>query len=244
MQLFRADLHIHTVLSPCGSLEMSPERIVNEAIARGLHIIAITDHNSTRQCRAVMEAGQEKGLFVIGGAEISTREEVHCVTLFEDIATLEQFQTYIDRYLPNIPNNPDKFGYQIWVNRDEEIEGEEPRFLLSGLEQSIDDVEQMVHSLNGLFIPAHIDRPSFSLFSQLGFFPPALVCNAVEISGNATQVFIDSAGIKGKYRILSSSDAHYPNQIGSRFTTFEMREATFEEVRKQLRIKREINIEL
>ncbi|MDR2888130.1 MAG: PHP domain-containing protein, partial [Bacteroidales bacterium] len=141
MKLFRADLHIHTVLSPCGSLEMSPRRIVDEAIAKGLDIIAITDHNSTRQCRAVIEAGKEKGVLVIGGAEINTREEVHCVTLFEDTEKLDRFQEYIDRYLPDIPNNPDKFGYQVWVNGNEDIEGEEPRLLLSGLDQSIDEVE-------------------------------------------------------------------------------------------------------
>ncbi|MDR2887353.1 MAG: histidinol-phosphatase, partial [Bacteroidales bacterium] len=136
------------------------------------------------------------------------------------------------------PNNPDKFGYQVWVNGNEDIEGEEPRLLLSGLDQSIDEVEQMVHSLGGLFIPAHIDRPSFGLFSQLGFIPPLLVCDAMEVSANATAAFLASTKVRDKYRIISSSDAHYPNQIGSHFTTFEMEmeTASFEELRK-LRIK-------
>ena len=235
--MIKADLHIHTVLSPCGSLEMSPERIVNEALARGLSMIAITDHNSTRQCKAVMEIGRERGLTVIGGAEVNTREEVHCVTLFENIETLEKFQLYIDEFLPNIPNNPDKFGHQVWVNRDEEIEGVEERLLLSALEQSIDDVEQKVHSLNGLFIPAHVDRPLYGIFAMLGFIPPSLKCDAIEVSANANQAFFESTKIKEKYRIISNSDAHYPENIGKSFTVFDMEKATFEELRKALKQK-------
>ena len=113
MKMYRTDLHIHTVLSPCGGLEMSPEQIVEAAIAKGLDIIAITDHNSTRQCKAVIEAGEERGLKVFGGAEVNTREEVHCLTLFEDIETLTVFQEYLDDFLPDIPNDPDSFGHQI-----------------------------------------------------------------------------------------------------------------------------------
>ena len=234
MKPYRADLHIHTVLSPCGSLEMSPEQIVEAAIAKGLDIIAITDHNSTRQCKAVIEVGEERGLKVIGGAEITTREEVHCVTLFEDIESLSVFQEYLDDFLPNIPNDPDSFGHQVWVNRDEEIEGIEPRLLLSGLEQSIEDVERKVHSLNGIFIPAHVDRPMFGLFSQLGFIPDTLACDALEVTANVTPGFFKSTRIRDNYPVISNSDAHYLNQIGSNFTTYMMESPTFAELKKAL----------
>jgi len=232
---FRADLHIHTVLSPCGSLEMSPERIVDEALAKGLSIIAITDHNSTKQCKAVIEVGKGRGLMVIGGVEVNTREEIHCIALFENIEALDKFQTYLDEYLPNIPNNPDKFGHQVWVNREEEIEGVEERLLLSGLDQSIDDVEQKVHSLKGLFIPAHVDRPMYGIFAMLGFIPDSLKCDALEVSCNADESFFEMTKIKEKYPIVKSSDAHYPEQIGSSFTTFEMENVTFEGVREALK---------
>ena len=232
--LYRADLHIHTVLSPCGSLEMSPKRIVDEALAKGLSIIAITDHNSTMQCKAVMEIGQERGLWVIGGAEINTREEIHCLTLFENLEMLEQFQEYMDKYLPNIPNNPDKFGHQVWVNSEEEIEGIEERLLLSALEQSIDEVEQKVHSLGGLFIPAHVDKQMYSVFANLGFIPPSLKCDAIEVSANVKQNFIETNRIKDKYHIITSSDAHYPEQIGTNSTILKMENTTFDELRKSL----------
>jgi PHP family Zn ribbon phosphoesterase len=216
---------------------MSPARIVEEALAKGLSMIAITDHNSTRQCKAVMEVGQGRGLMVIGGAEVNTREEVHCVTLFENLEKLEQFQLYLDEFLPDIPNNPDKFGHQVWVNKDEEIEGIEERLLLSGLDQSIDDVEQKVHSLGGLFIPAHVDRPLYGIFGVLGFIPPDLKCDALEVSANAKPDFFETTKIKDKYPIVSNSDAHYPEDIGKSFTLFNMENATFEELKKQIKIK-------
>ena len=131
MKTFRADLHVHSVLSPCGDLEMSPVRIVEKALTEKLDVIAITDHNTTRQCREIMELGLEHGLWVICGAEVNTREEVHCIALFETINQAEIFQAYLDKYLPDIENMPDIFGYQVWVNRNEEILGEESKLLWS-----------------------------------------------------------------------------------------------------------------
>ena len=234
MKMYRADLHIHTVLSPCGSLEMSPEQIVEEAIVKGLDMIAITDHNSTRQCKAVIDAGRDRGLKVIGGAEVNTREEVHCLTLFEDIETLNVFQAYLDEFLPDIPNDPDTFGHQVWVNRKEEIEGEETRLLLSGLEQSIEDVERKVHSLDGLFIPAHVDRPMYGIYSQLGFIPDTLHCDALEVSANAKPAFFESTKIREQYPIISNSDAHHLDMIGNGFTTYLMENPTFIELKKAI----------
>ena len=234
MKMYRADLHIHTVLSPCGSLEMSPEHIVEEAIAKGLDMIAITDHNSTRQCEAVMDVGRDRGLTVFSGAEVNTREEVHCLALFEDVETSAIFQMYLDEFLPDFPNDPHTFGHQIWVNREEDIEGVENRLLLSGLEQSIEDVERKVHSLNGLFIPAHVDRPMYGIFSQLGFIPDTLHCDALEVSANAKPGFFESTRIRDRYPIISNSDAHYPDQIGTRFTTYLMESPTFAELKKAI----------
>ena len=214
---------------------MSPEQIVKAAIAKGLDMIAITDHNSTLQCKAVIEAGAERGLMVIGGAEVNTREEVHCLTLFEDIETLSVFQKYLDCFLLDIPNNPDSFGHQVWVNLNEEIEGIEPRLLLSGIEQSIDDVERKVHSLNGLFIPAQVDRSRFGIFSQLGFIPETLNCDALEISVNATPAFLKTSKIREKYPVMTNSDAHFPDRIGDSFSTYLMESTTFAELKMAIK---------
>ncbi len=235
MKLFKADLHIHTVLSPCGSLEMAPDKIVMTALEKKLDIIAITDHNSTLQCRSVMEAGAEYGLFVIGGAEVNTREEVHCLTFFENLEALDDFQDYLDKWLPNILNNPEKFGNQVWVNRKEVILGEEKRLLWAGINQSIEEVSEKVNSLGGIFIPAHINRRVNGIISQLGFIPHGLNIDAVEINGIADRQFLKNSGIGSKYRVISGSDSHFLHQIGSGFTWLKMEEVSFKEFRMALK---------
>jgi PHP family Zn ribbon phosphoesterase len=235
MQTFRTDLHIHTVLSPCGDLDMSPARIVTLAQAMGLDIIGITDHNSTKQCKMVWEIGRKSGLTVIPGCEITTREEVHCLGLFEDFDALNEFQHYIDQHLTIIPNNPDLFGYQAVVDENENILEEIENYLGASLDMSIEEVEQKVHELSGIFIPAHIDRPRNSLFSQLGFFPSGLNVEALQISKLA-----DEKSARKKYKIspdislVKFSDAHYLGDLGRIFTNFEMESPTFSEIRKAL----------
>lgn len=150
MMVFKADLHIHTVLSPCGSLEMSPAQIVKSAVENQIDIIGITDHNSTRQCRTVISEAQKAGITVYCGAEVTTKEEVHCLAFFEDIETLDKFQLYLDQYLPEIQNNPDLFGYQVVVNESEDIIFEEERLLISAISRNINQVEEEVHRLKGI----------------------------------------------------------------------------------------------
>ena len=235
MQTFRADLHIHTVLSPCGDLEMSPARIVSLTHARGLNIIGITDHNTTKQCELVWKLGRKLGLTVVPGCEMTSREEVHCLGLFEDFDALNEYQVYLDQHLTIIPNNPALFGYQVLVDENENILEELPNYLGASLDVSIEEVEQKVHGLSGIFIPAHIDRPRNSLYSQLGFFPPELKVEALQISKLA-----DEKAVRKKFRIapditlVKFSDAHYLDDLGKIFTNFEMEAPTFSEIRKAL----------
>lgn len=235
MKSFRTDLHIHTVLSPCGDLEMSPACIVSLACKRGLDIIGITDHNSTKQCQLVSKLGRRLGLTVIAGCEMTSREEVHCLGFFEDFDALSEFQDYLDQHLTFILNDSDLFGYQLVVDEGENILEEQENYLGTSLDVSIEEVEQKVHELSGIFIPAHIDRPRNSLYSQLGFFPPELKVDALQISKLA-----DENVVREKYKISSDitlvkfSDAHYPEDLGKTFTIFEMEEPSFEELRKAL----------
>ena len=231
--LLRADLHIHTLLSPCGSLEMSPDRIVREAKKRGLDIIGITDHNTTRQCREVVRIGEAEGLKVICGAEVTTQEEAHCLAFFENFELLDAFQEYLDLHLPDIKNSPDKFGDQVWVDSNEMIAGEEERLLISALDVSVEEIEKRVHELKGIFIAAHIDRPSYSLISQLGFIPKTLKLDGVELMDiSKREEVIKAHSLPENLVFITSSDAHYPHQIGTRFVELQMKEATFEELRK------------
>ncbi len=226
---------MHTVLSPCGSLEMSPTVIVDTALKKGLDIIGITDHNSTRQCAEVHRVGKEKGLMVFCGAEVTTKEEVHCLTFFENFEKLEAFQAYLDEHLPDIANDTDRFGHQVWVNADEEIVGQEERLLISAINQSIDEVEAKVRQLDGLFIPAHIFRPSFSVYSQLGFMPFEIRPDAIGISArfNVEEQMRKHPELE-YYTVLRSSDAHFPEQIGAHYSIIELKEASFEELRMAL----------
>jgi PHP family Zn ribbon phosphoesterase len=160
MRRFRADLHIHTVLSACADLEMSPVNIVNVAKARNLDLIGITDHNSTLHCSLVKTLAEENGLELLLGAEVTTREEVHCLAYFPHMETLELFQQYLEQHLPKICFKPEQMGFQPLVDRDDQIIRLVEEYLNVALDQGIDQVEQEVHKLGGLFVPAHIERPS------------------------------------------------------------------------------------
>ncbi|MDR0982129.1 MAG: PHP domain-containing protein [Culturomica sp.] len=234
MAEFRADLHIHTVLSPCGELEMSPSNIVRIAKEKGLDIIGITDHNSTRQAKMVRDLGREHGIYVLTGAEVTTAEEAHCLAFLPDDEKLDEFQAYLDAHLPFIRNNPEKFGYQVVVNVDEEIIYEEERLLIPAINQSIEEVEKKVHSLNGIFIPAHIDKKMYSVLSQLGFIPPTLRYDALELSRHTTVAdFIAANPYLKNATFIQSSDAHFPDEIGSVFTIFDIPSISFENIQKK-----------
>lgn len=220
MNSYRVDLHIHTVLSPCAELEMSPEAIIRKALEEKLDVIGIADHNSTRQCAVVKDLGQELGLTVLCGVEVNTKEEVHCLVFFENIEKLDLFQEYLDLHLPMVKNKPVLFGDQVWVDRDNHIVGEEERLLIVGLDVSIDQVAAQVRKMDGLFIPAHIDKLRFSVISQLGFLPPDIPVDGVEVSAHVEIGKLEYVhGWVKNYTKIASSDAHMLSQIGSRFTT-------------------------
>ncbi len=231
MKQFTADLHIHTLLSPCASLEMSPANVVNVAHMKGINIIGIADHNTTKHVRLVSKLAAEKNIFVLCGAEVTTKEEVHCLAFFANFEAVSRFQEYLDAHLPNIKNNPRYFGHQVVIDEDEMIVEEEERLLISALSQSIHEVEEKVHELGGLFVPAHIDRNKYSLLSQLGFVPAGLNADAFEITPYSTPQKLERV-LKGASTktFIRSSDAHQPNDIGSSTTIFEMKEISFAEI--------------
>lgn len=232
MRTYRADLHIHTLLSPCGDLSMSPANIISEALRRKLDIIGITDHNSTRQACLIGILGARNGLLVLRGAEVTTREEVHCLAFFESLHDLEVFQGYLDKNLPDIKNDPLIFGDQVVVNEEEDIIHTEEKLLINATEISIGELEAFVHERGGLFIPAHIDRLKNSVYSQLGFLPPDLNADALEISRRSTPEEFRRIHPEIKvYPLLTNSDAHYPEAVGAAFNLLEMEELSFGEIK-------------
>lgn len=232
---FKADLHIHTVLSPCGDLEMSPDAIVRRALEEKLDIIAITDHNSTRQAKVVREIAKQFGLKVLCGAEVTTKEEAHCLAIFDDDDALDKFQNYLDEHLPNIQNDVHKFGYQVAVDANNDIFFEEERLLISALNQSVDQIEHNVHQLGGLFIPAHVDKFKNSIIQQLGFLPKDLAVDGLELTfrENPESYKIKNPYLK-KYSFIQSSDAHMLNQIGTTYTFFNIEHRSIKEIKMAL----------
>jgi 3',5'-nucleoside bisphosphate phosphatase len=246
MKTFRADLHVHTVLSPCGDLEMSPQNIIAAALKKKIDIIGITDHNSTRHCGLMQKLGSENGIFVLTGAEVTTKEEVHCLTFFDKTESLTEFQRYLDLHLPFVQNDPYYFGYQVIVDKEENILEQIESLLIVALDQSIDQVRKKVNELNGIFIPAHVNRPSNGILSQLGLMPENLNPDAIEIWGEMSRKSIlDKFPLLSSYVLIRSSDAHHPDHIGDSTTQFKLDHISFEEICMALKEKegREVIIE-
>ncbi len=209
MQTLRVELHVHTVLSPCAEVEMIPPLIVQEALDRGISLIAITDHNASANIAAVQKAAQATALTVLPGMELQTQEEVHVLCLFETLTTLLAWQTIVDQHLPAVQNNPDFFGEQFVVDATGDFIRREDRLLLTSSAITIDQAFQQVHALGGLVIPAHVDRKAFGLLANLGFVSPSWPVEALEISrhlppAEAAQRHPQLAG----YPIIQSGDVH------------------------------------
>lgn len=234
LKLFRADLHIHTCLSPCGDWDMTPRSVVEISQKRNLDIIAICDHNCAGNVKAAMNAAKQTGVTVIPGMEICSSEEVHLIALFSSEAKALQMQEYVLNNLPG-ENNPELFGYQVVANEMDEVLEQSDRLLIGAVSVSLKRLVEKIHELEGIAIAAHIDKSAFSILAQLGFIPPDLLLDGVEVS------FLErpeTAGEKFLYGstlpCITSSDAHFPHEIGRVTTKFFIAEPTLEEMKLAL----------
>lgn len=224
-----ADLHVHTCLSPCADREMSPPEVVRRGRDRGLHLIGICDHNSAENAEAVIRAAEDTGLTVIGGMEISSREEVHVLGLFGDVAGLRSAQGVVYENLVG-ENDPDAFGEQLVMDECGGVVGRSDRLLIGATGLPLDEVVRTIHRLGGLAIAAHVDRPSFSIVSQLGFIPVGLGLDAVEVCADGRPAYVGE-----EFPVVRSSDAHRPHDVGSRYTRFLLERPTASEIGLALR---------
>jgi PHP family Zn ribbon phosphoesterase len=209
MKLFY-DFHIHSGLSPCGDNEMTPNNIVNIAKLYDLDVIALTDHNSTLNCKAVMEAGKEIGLLVIPGMELCTAEEVHLVCLFPDLNKATKFGDYVRSTLPPIRNKPTVFGEQLVFDKNDNVLGFEHTLLITASSISANDAVSIVEDYGGICYPAHIDRNSYSIISNLGTIDEAFGFSCAEIFDITKEKELKEAHpYLNSLKIISDSDAHY-----------------------------------
>lgn len=188
---------------------MSPTVLVRGAVHAGIHILALTDHNSTMNLPTFGILCERHGITPVFGMEVTTMEEVHVVCLFEELKDAMDFGEFIDGILPDIQNRPEIFGDQVYVDEEEQILGEVEKILSGSAMIPFDDLIQEVLSRAGLVIPAHIDRPVHGAVAQLGFLPD-LPYSAVE------SIVVPCPYETYHNTVITGSDAHYPNSIGRR----------------------------
>lgn len=235
MRWWRADLHMHSTLSPCASLAMSPGRIVAEARRVGLDLIAICDHNAAENGRYARRlAGRAPA--VLMGMEIQTAEEVEVLAYFADEKSPLLLQEELHAHLPDIPCDPELFGDQVVVDEQDKIVRCEERLLLSPVDLPLSEVVRRVEEQGGVAVPAHVERVPGGLLAVLGLFPEGEWPSAVEI---APWTPVEDAlaawpALRGRV-LLRSSDAHYPEEIGRAWTEFYLAAPTLEELRHALR---------
>jgi PHP family Zn ribbon phosphoesterase len=211
------DLHLHSVLSPCAEVEMIPPLIVRRAQELHLGIIGITDHNCAANAGAVIEAAAGTGITVLPGMEVQTREEVHMLCLFDTLEQVETWQDIVTAALPNVRNREEFFGAQYVVDHTGEYLYTEERLLSTSTSLSVEQLVADVNALGGICLPAHIDRPSFSILSNLGFIPPALPIAGIEFSPRAIDIakFVLDRRSKTKKDLNSQKDVDFSSHSGS-----------------------------
>lgn len=209
MKLFRSELHVHTVLSPCAELEMQPPLIVAEALQKNIAIIAITDHNASANISAVMKAAQGSGLTILPGMEVQTVEEVHSLCIFDTIEQINAWQSIVSNALPPIRNNPEYFGEQLIVDENGDFIAREDQLLLTSTYLTLDEAWSIVTKMGGLFIPAHVDRRANGLLAILGLVPEDIPFSGLEISRNLSPVEASARFPQLKaYSLIQGGDAH------------------------------------
>ena len=147
------DLHIHSCLSPCGDEDMTPNNIVNMARLAGLDMIALTDHNSCKNCPAILKVAERAGIVALAGMELCTAEECHVVCLFPDIGAAMEFDAMVEKTLPPIRNRPDAFGEQVIMDDGDKAAGSYETLLITASSISIDDVARIVGEYRGIALP-------------------------------------------------------------------------------------------
>ncbi len=209
MERLAYDLHMHSCLSPCGDDDMTPHSIAAMAMLNGLDIIALSDHNTAKNVPAVVEAAKEWGLTVVPAIEAESAEEVHLLCLFPDVAAALDMGEILEAHLPPIKNRPEIFGEQRIMNSVDEQIGTIEKLLINATDLPIEKIKLLTEERGGVCIPAHIDRSSNSILSNLGFIPEELEFSTLELSKRASP---DMAADE-RYRYIYNSDAHYLTDI-------------------------------
>ncbi len=223
MNKYYYDLHIHSCLSPCGDDDMTPNNIAGMGVLNGLNIMALTDHNTSKNCPAFFKAAKKQGIIPVAGMELTTAEDIHVVCLFPDLEKAMDFDSFVETHRILIHNKTDIFGFQQIMNENDEVVGEEAYLLSNATDIMIDDAYKIVLSQGGICYPAHVDREANGIIATLGTFPEYADFKAAEFhdSENIASYEQKYHGLDGKIKVVSS-DAHYLWDIKEKKEYFEL----------------------
>ena len=223
MNRYYYDLHVHSCLSPCADNDMTPNNIAGMAVLAGLNIVALTDHNSAKNCPAFFAAAKKQGLVPVAGMELTTSEDIHAVCLFEELDDALAFDGFLQSRRTLIPNRTDIFGDQLILDENDETTGTEPYFLSNATAISIEDAPSVVRRFNGVCYPAHIDREANGIIATLGVFPESLDCRCAEVRDPDKRTDLENRfPVLKEKTIVVSSDAHYLWDIRDKSAFFEL----------------------
>lgn len=232
---FWVDLHLHTVLSPCGELEMGAPEIVEAYRKADIALCAVTDHNASDNAEAVAEAAGGSPA-VLAGMEVQTAEDIHIVVIFPGLVEAGDFQKWLWKKMPPVANRPEIFGDQLIIDKNNVITGEQEILLVQGAGYSADETAEEARSRGGLVILAHLDRPSFSYEAVLGPVPDDFPCHALELSSAVSHS--EFSGWRERYPdrvFIRSSDSHRLSTISrDRCTAMMLESPCFREVERAL----------
>lgn len=231
------DFHIHSCLSPCAENDMTPNNIAGMAALAGLNIVALTDHNSSRNCPAFFAAARKNGIIPIAGMELTTAEDIHVVCLFEHLEEALSFNDEVDRRRIRFKNRTDIFGDQLLTDENDEVIGTEEDLLPNATQIPIDSVSELVSAFNGVCFPAHIDRDANGIIAALGVFPEDTDFSCAELHDmEKAEEYRERYPVLRGMQLFSGSDAHYLWDIRDKREYFDLEDEPYssELIRKRL----------
>lgn len=217
------DLHLHSCLSPCADDDMTPNNIAGMAKLCGLNLVALTDHNTTKNCPAFFTAAKRYGIVPVAGMELTTAEDIHVICLTETLEAAQQLDSDLQAHRMLIPNRTDIFGNQLILDGEDKLLGTEPHFLSNATDISVEDVPDFIRAYGGVCYPAHIDRQANGIVSVLGTFPETPRFSCAELNRReAIADYQERFPILKDKTIIVSSDAHYLTDMRDAENYFEL----------------------
>ncbi len=209
MNKYFYDFHIHSCLSPCADDDNTPNNIAGMATLNGLQVVALTDHNTCRNCPGFFKAAKKQGIIPIAGMELTTAEDIHIIFLFERLEDALLFDEEVNSRRILFENRVDVYGDQYIMDGDDEVVGTDPYLLSNATTITVEECPALAEKFGGICYPAHVDRQANGIIATLGTFPEIKGFKCCEFhDGDKTEEYLKNYPI-GNRKIIISSDAHF-----------------------------------